>query len=172
MVLPILVSGFAWIYGGAGGREVALVEGRARLLERLRSALVASIPFWVVILLYVPLRIRALKGFAHVVTPLSLSQEVFTIPSVLLFYLRLLVWPFGLSCYYDTPYISSPSWHAFVLPAALLAVVAAALAFWYWRTRRSSAGGSKGHSVCVPVDDSDAPSRAQFSLPAGGRNRA
>jgi len=135
MVLPILVSGFAWIYRGTGGREVALVEGRARPLEGLRSALAASIPFWVVILLYVPLRIRALKGFAHVVTPLSLSQEVFTIPSVLLFYLRLLVWPFGLSCYYDTPYISSASWHAFVLPAALLAAVVAALAFWYWRMR-------------------------------------
>ena len=73
------------------------------------------------ILVYVPLRIRALKGFAHVVTPLSLHQEVFTIPSVLLFYLRLLVWPSGLSCYYDTPYVSTPGWHDFVLPALLVA---------------------------------------------------
>jgi Flp pilus assembly protein TadD len=138
LVLPILVSGFAWIYGTAMGREVALVEGRANLIERLRSALVASIPYWAVVLIYVPLRIRALKGFAHVVTPLSLSQEVFTIPSVLVFYLRLLVWPSGLSCYYDTPYILTPSWHDFMLPAALLAAVAAALAFWYGRTRRSA----------------------------------
>jgi Flp pilus assembly protein TadD len=43
-----------------------------------------------------------------------------------------------LSCYYDTPYILTPSWHDFMLPAALLAAVAAALAFWYGRTRRSA----------------------------------
>ena len=138
LVLPILVSGFAWIYGGAGGREVAPFKGRARPLERLRSALVASIPFWAVLLVYVPLRIWALKGFAHVVTPLWLSKEVFTLPSVLVFYLRLLIWPFGLSCYYDTPYVSTPSWHGFILPTALLAAVAAAVAFWYGRTRRSA----------------------------------
>jgi tetratricopeptide (TPR) repeat protein len=43
-----------------------------------------------------------------------------------------------LSCYYDTPYISTPSWQGFVLPAALLTAVATALAFWYGRTRRSA----------------------------------
>jgi Flp pilus assembly protein TadD len=72
-----------------------------------------------------------------VVTPLSLHREVLTIPSVLLFYLRLLVWPFGLSCYYDTPYVATPGWHDFVLPALLVAAVAAALAIWYWRTSQS-----------------------------------
>jgi Flp pilus assembly protein TadD len=126
------------------------VEGRTRLFERLLSALGASIPFWAVILLYAPLRIHALKGFAHVVTPLSFSTEVFTIPSVLLFYLRLLIWPFRLSCYYDTPYVSTPGWHDFVLPAALLAGVTAALAFWYWRARRSVPEDAKAIAfVCL-----------------------
>jgi tetratricopeptide (TPR) repeat protein len=138
MVLPILVSGFAWIYGTTSGREVVPDEGRFGLIGRLRSALVAAIPFWAVILVYVPLRMRALKGFAHVVTPLSLSQEVFTLPSVLLFYLQLLVWPSGLSCYYDMSYVTTPSWHDFVLPAMLMAAVAAALAIWYWRTSLSA----------------------------------
>jgi tetratricopeptide (TPR) repeat protein len=136
MVLPILVSGFAWIYGTTSGKKVAPVEGRVPLLERLRFALGASIPYWIVILLYVLVRIRTLKGFAHVITPLSLSREFLTIPSVLLFYLRLLVWPAGLSCYYDTPYVAAPSWHDFVLPAMLVAAVAIALAVWYWRTSR------------------------------------
>ncbi len=138
LMIPILVSVVVWIYGEDGGREAAPVQGRRRFLERLGSALGASIPFWAVVLIYLPLRIRALKGFAHVVMPLSLSKEILTIPSVLLFYLRLLIWPSRLSCYYDTPYISTPSWQGFVLPAALLAVVAAALAFWYVRTRRST----------------------------------
>jgi tetratricopeptide (TPR) repeat protein len=138
MVLPILVIVFTWIYGGAGGREVVPGESNAGSFTRLGAALGASIPFWMVLLAYVPLRIWALKGFAHVITPISLSRELFTIPSVLLFYLRLLVWPSGLSCYYDTPYVSSPGWHDFILPALLLAVAAAALTYWYGRTRRSA----------------------------------
>jgi len=138
MVLPILVSGFAWIYPEAGGREVAPPKFWSRHSQRLRGAVGVSIPYWIVFLLYVPLRIRALKGFAHVVTPLSSTQEILTIPSVLLFYLRLLVWPFGLSCYYDTPYVSSPSWHDFLLPAMLLAVAGYATVCWYVRTRHSA----------------------------------
>jgi len=143
LVLPILISGFVWIYAEDRGREVSPVERGKRFLERLRSALAASIPFWAVVLIYVPARIRALKGFAHVVTPLSLSKEIFTIPSVLLFYLRLLVWPSGLSCYYDTPYISTLSWHDFVLPTAFLAILAGALVVWYGRTRRAAPEESK-----------------------------
>ena len=143
LVLPILVSGSAWIYGGARGREAGPAENPTGLIARLRSALIAAIPFWAVVLLYAPLRIWALKGFSHVVTPLSLSKEILTLPSVLLFYLRLLVWPAGLSCYYDTPYISSLSLQGFMLPAAALALIAAALAFWYFRTRRDSPDEAK-----------------------------
>jgi tetratricopeptide (TPR) repeat protein len=136
LMLPILIGGYAWIYGAADSGEVAPVE--LRFFQRLRSALGASIPYWVVVFLYMPLRIWALKGFAHVVTSISMSQEVLTIPSVLFFYLRVLLWPSRLSYFYDTPYISTPSWHDFVLPAVLLAAVAAALAYWYARMRRSA----------------------------------
>ncbi len=138
LITPILVSGYVWIYGGAGGREVVPVESPGGTLARLRSALGAAVPFWAVLLLYAPLRIRALKGFTHVVTPLPLSKEILTLPSVLLFYLRLLVWPAGLSCYYDTPYISRLSLRDFVLPTALLAAIAATLACWYLWTRHAS----------------------------------
>ncbi len=138
MVLPILVGGFASTYGKAGSREFAPVEKYPSPLERLSTSLVVSIPFWALLLLYVPLRIHALKGFAHVVTPLPLSTEIFTIPSVLAFYLRMLVWPSRLSCYYDTPYITVPSWRGFFLPAGLVAAVALVLAVWYLRTRRQA----------------------------------
>ena len=135
LMLPGLIGGYAWIYGGAGNREVVAVE--FRFFRRLWSALGASIPFWAVDLAYMPLRIRALKGFSHVITPLPLSTEIFTLPSVLFFYFRLLFWPSGLSCYYDTPSISAPGWHDFVLPLAVLAVMSAALFVWYRRTRRT-----------------------------------
>ena len=138
LMLPLLVSGYVWIFERAGRKEAGMVEPQLGILARLRSALLAGVPFWTVLLLYVPLRIRALKGFSHVVTPLSLSKEILTLPSILLFYLRLLIWPTGLSCYYDTPYISSPRFHDFILPIAFLGVIAAMLVFWYWRTRRDS----------------------------------
>lgn len=135
MVVPVLIAAYAWIFVDSGGREVPPAGNGVRFLGRLRSALVASIPFWMVVLLYVPARVRALKGFAHITTPLPLAQEAFTIPSVLLFYLRLLVWPVGLSCYYDTPYISRPGWREFVVPVAVLVVVAGGILFWYRRVR-------------------------------------
>ncbi|HXW14534.1 MAG TPA: tetratricopeptide repeat protein [Terriglobia bacterium] len=138
MILPILVGGYAWIYGGRSGREVVPGERAIHFSQRVRSALGESIPFWAVILIYVLLRIRVLTGFAHVITPLPLSMEILTIPSVLLFYLRLLVWPSGLSCYYDTPYVSTPGWNDFILPSAVLAMVGVGLALWYGRTRRSA----------------------------------
>ena len=107
LVLPILIGGYAWICGPASGAKVAAAEQRAPILPRLRYALGASIPFWAVVLIYLPVRIRALRGFAHVVTSLSLAREVFTIPSAPLFYWRVLVWPLGLSCYYDTPDVAA-----------------------------------------------------------------
>jgi thioredoxin-like negative regulator of GroEL len=134
MVLPVLIMGLAAIYGSDGGREVAPQSVAARL----RAGLATSVPYWAVLAIYVLLRIWALKGFAHLITPLPLSQVVFTIPSVLLFYLRLLIWPSGLSCYYDTPYISGASRHGFILPAGLLVMVVAAGIFGYSQLRRSS----------------------------------
>ncbi len=111
--------------------------------QRVRDFLAAVIPFLGITLLYIALRIWALKGFAHTVTPVALRTEIFTIPSVLLFYSRMLVWPLDLACYYDTPYISTPSLGGFVLPGAMVLGVIAALGFWYARTRRHAPGEAR-----------------------------
>ena len=127
LVLPLLIGTYIWVYD---------VNDGAAVLRALR----ASLPYWAVVVLYLPLRIRALHGFAHVVTPLSWAQLIYTVPSVLLFYLRLLVWPSGLSCYYDTPYISTPGWRDFAIPCLLLAGAAGALVYWHgWARRRDAA---------------------------------
>ena len=131
---------------------------------------VASIPFWAVVLIYVPLRIRALKGFAHVITPLSLSNRNLHLPSVLLFYLRLLVWPSGLSCYYDTPYISSPGWNDFLPALRSAGSRRRGAGILVWAHAPLSSRGGKGDSFCVRLDDADDPPCAQFPLPSGGRN--
>ena len=107
------------------------------LRKKLRAALIAIAPFLAVALVYVPLRIWALKGFAHTVTPVSLRTETLTIPGILMFYLKLLVWPFGLSCYYDTPYISAVTFRGFFLPLIGVLAVLAVVVGWYFRTRRA-----------------------------------
>lgn len=123
---------------GLGGRGTEAAAEAAGSAARLVRALQASIPFWAVVAAYLPLRIWALKGFAHPVAPLPLFAEILSIPSVLAFYLRLLVWPSGLSCYYDTPYIYRAGWHDLWLPLLVLVAVAGAFLAWYVRTRRSN----------------------------------
>jgi tetratricopeptide (TPR) repeat protein len=131
LMLPAFVAGWAWIY--PPGDNKGTHSG-----ARLRAALVAVAPFLGLTLAYLPLRIWALKGFAHTVTPLPLTTAILTIPYVVLFYLRMLVWPARLSCYYDTPYLSAPTFRGFVLPLAVILAVAAALVLWYRWTRRRS----------------------------------
>jgi tetratricopeptide (TPR) repeat protein len=126
LMLPVLIGGVAWIYDE--GRE-------AGAWARVRSGLAAAAPFLAVTLAYVPLRIWALKGFIHPATRLAPSTAFFTVPSVALFYLRLLGQPTRLSCYYDTPYVSAPTLAGFGLPLAVILAVGAVLVYWYWRIR-------------------------------------
>ncbi|MGO8789104.1 MAG: tetratricopeptide repeat protein [Terriglobia bacterium] len=129
MMLPIFIAVYAWINPLQDGREVSVGS-------RLRGVVIAVAPFLAATLVYAPLRVWALKGFAHTVTQVDLRTEILTVPSVLLFYLRLLTGPPGLSCYYDTPYISAPTFRGFFLPLIVVLAVAAALVAWYFRTRR------------------------------------
>jgi Flp pilus assembly protein TadD len=136
LMLPAFIAVFAWIYAAADGGEVGLSK-------RLRAALVAMAPFLGLTLAYLPLRMWALRGFAHTVTPLAPSTAFLTIPSIVLFYLRLLIWPVGLSSYYDTPYVSGPAFWSFWLPLVVIVAALAALVSWYRWTRQRSRGESR-----------------------------
>ncbi len=149
MITPLLVFCWVWIYGESDG-EARAIANHPLTVNRILAALGASIPFWLVVFAYVPARIRALKGFAHVITPLPLSTIIYSIPSVLTFYLRLLLWPVGLSCYYDTPYIQTPDGRAFVLPAAMLALAAVVCVVAYRRLRHTAPEVAKTFAfVCL-----------------------
>lgn len=137
MMVPLLITALAMIKGGEFVRDPQPTGRALGIPRRLRLALIAGLPYWAVVLAYVPLRIWALRSFSYTVTPMPLSQALLSIPSVLVFYLRLLVRPTNLSCYYNTPYVSVFSWHDFAIPALLIAILAAALAIWYWHTRQT-----------------------------------
>jgi tetratricopeptide (TPR) repeat protein len=52
-----------------------------------------------------------------------------SIPGVLIFYLRLLVWPVGLSPFYDAGYVTSPGLVSFLLPVAGLLLLSGLLVY-------------------------------------------
>ncbi len=149
MVLPILVMSYVWVYAGNGDGALSPPGKSAKYVARFGAAIGWSVPFWIIVLVYVPARIHALKGFTHVITPLTLRTEIFTIPSILLFYVRLLLWPVGLSCYYDTPYVSALTWSHFVMPAIVLVLLAAALCVWYFKTRQTDPRGARAMELSL-----------------------
>ena len=131
MMLPAFVALYAGLHPENDG-------GERGFPKRLLRAVASLAPFLAVTLAYVPLRVLALKGFAHTVTPVGLRTEVLTIPSVLTFYLRLLIWPLRLSCYYDMPYVSEFGFREFVVPLFATVLAVAGLAAWYVSTRHWS----------------------------------
>jgi len=84
-------------------------------------------PFLLVVLLYLPARIYALKALSHAVTPLNLSQLAFTWPSLIWFWIRHLIWPVGLSTFYDFPAVLHPTLRNFTFPLIFDVCVAAGL---------------------------------------------
>jgi protein O-mannosyl-transferase len=93
------------------------------------------IPFAALTAVYMVVRILALRGFGHEMTPLPFSTIVFTWPSLLWFYARQLIWPFNLSVFYDLPYVKSPGLSNFALP--LMGLAALAIGLW-WLKRSES----------------------------------
>lgn len=125
LMMP-LVAAFVWLYP---------IDDHPPLLERAWNSIRAAIPFLGVTLIYLYFRWLALHGLMHVVDPLDRRTNLLTIPSILWFYLKMLFVPIGLSGFYDTPYVTSPNLHQFWLPLLGISVFAAALFYWWWKTR-------------------------------------
>jgi tetratricopeptide (TPR) repeat protein len=110
----------------------------SRTFAWLGGALQQIWPYFLVVVFYVPARIYALKGFNHVVTPLSTQQLVFTWPSLIAFWIRHLVWPVGLSTFYDFPSVVRPTLQNFILPAIFDLAVALGVFACVRRSRQST----------------------------------
>lgn len=128
LVLPAFIFLYEWLYRPGDGERLPMTR-------RPRMALLFVSPYLLLSLAYVALRIRILQGFSHTITPVPFAVDLLTFPSLLWFYVRLLVYPVGLSIFYDTPYITRFDLRHVLLP--LLGVAAIALGLWYWwrRTR-------------------------------------
>jgi 4-amino-4-deoxy-L-arabinose transferase-like glycosyltransferase len=137
LILPIIVFAFEWFWRDAPG---ASWIGSA--FERVRCATVSVVPFILLTLVYLAVRWHVLHGLGHTMVPLGLSTIIFTWPHLMLFYLSHLVWPFGLSVFYDVPYVRTPGLVSFFLPVAGLAAVAFLAVLWVrWLASHSPKDG-------------------------------
>ncbi|HXH50541.1 MAG TPA: tetratricopeptide repeat protein [Terriglobia bacterium] len=118
LILPIIVFAYEWLWHKPVG------SNRYRsAFERARAATLQIVPFVLLTFVYLAVRWHVLQGLGHTMVPLSVSTIIFTWPHLMLFYLRHLVWPFGLSVFYNVPYVRTPALVPFFLPLAGLAAV-------------------------------------------------
>jgi len=99
------------------------------------SALKPSAPYLPLAVSYLAIRFEVLGSLGRAVFPLKLTTIILTWPSVAWFYIKLLLFPIGLSAFYDTPYVTTPGLRAFFAPLALTCLFVAGL---WWLLRRLS----------------------------------
>ena len=147
LILPVVIFSHSYIFGGEENVRQTSV-GRTWMVSRSRipgdqdKLKFVLLRFPGIALLYVPLtiiyfivRYLALKGISHPLTRLSWTTTILTWPSILFFYFKSLVWPLGLSAFYDTPYVNTVSWRQVIVPLIILLLVACVLGFWARRSR-------------------------------------
>ncbi len=104
-----------------------LPGGPARKSLRILKVL---LPFLALTAGYLVVRTVVLQGFSHPAAQVNWLTVVLTWPSLLMFYLRLLAWPVGLSPFYGLKFVSHPTLGNAVVPTLLLLLVG--LGLWRW----------------------------------------
>jgi protein O-mannosyl-transferase len=133
VILPVIIFSYTCIFGDD---ETSKDEDRSeRVHQRLLKALTVALPYAALTILYLIIRLVALKGLGHSITPLTRKTIILTWPSILFFYAKSLVWPIGLSAFYDTPYVTSFSLRQFILPLLAILLIGIALYLWSRRSR-------------------------------------
>jgi len=110
-------------------------EAASGVLERMRGSLVRLVPFILLIAAYLTARFHALHALGQQMTVVSLKTNLLTIPSLLVFYARLLLLPVRLSAFYDTAYVTTAEAALFPAFVCLAAVTCAIAMLWHWRSR-------------------------------------
>src|SRR4030095_13120414 len=80
---------------------------------------------------YLGVRVAALGAVAPTIKSVSVTTILYSIPSILLFYAKVLVWPVGVSLYNDHAHVVTPGLWNFLVPLATVLVVAGAIYLLY-----------------------------------------
>jgi hypothetical protein len=134
LTVPALLFAYEWIFPSIpfGHRRFTGLAGR------FRQSLTPTLAYWVVTAVYLVARWAALGRLSRAITPLAWRIMVATWPAVLWMHLKLLVWPVGLSAFYDVPYTTHLGLVAFALPLAAAASCGMLLSLLAWRSRRAA----------------------------------
>lgn len=108
--------------------EWLLAPGPPSWRKKLGGSLAWSLPYFVLILGYLGARWAVLRGFAHPTHPASPREVLLTTPLVLWFYLKKLVWPFGLSPLYDIELVKQATWASVGVPLLGIGLAGAVVA--------------------------------------------
>ena len=92
-------------------------------------------PFVMAALVYLVVRAAALHGVAHTTVEIPASISLYTMPSVIWFYVKQLLAPVRLSAFYDTPYVTHVSWKYFLSPLLGVVIAAAVVTLAWWKSR-------------------------------------
>ncbi len=131
LVLPVIIFSLGVFFPKSDSPETM------PLSRRLRYAALSIIPYVLLSAVYLVVRVAALGAVAPTIRDVSVTTILYSIPSILLFYARLLVWPLGVSVYNDQSHVSTPGlWNFFVPLAAVLAIAGVI----YLLNRRRSEG--------------------------------
>ncbi len=144
LILPVVIVAYEWLWRGTSPPP-SNPSGAARRFMLTRGFLGDFWPFIAMTLVYSVARWRALGSLGHELAGVPLAVVFFTIPSILLFYLKHLVWPFGLSLYYKTDVVRAPDLRNFFIP--LLVLVAIGIGIFAWTRREASSGAGQSRSV-------------------------
>jgi tetratricopeptide (TPR) repeat protein len=145
IVLPALVFAHGWFESNP-----AESESCAENPDRLRSAFKPAIPFLPIAFVYLLVRGRILAGLGHSIPHVSFVTWLFTLPSILLFYVKNWFFPFRLAESYDLYYQPKLSPLHVLLPAITL--IALVVAFWFLRNRLGAkAVGFAAAWILIPL---------------------
>ena len=137
VIFPAFIFAYEWLFWHKPETTISASAQRQRFLNAVRCAL----PYAVLTPLYLVPRVIVLKGLSHTLAPLPLSTKIATMPGLLWFYLKRLVWPVNMSLAYSAPYVRHPGFVNLVLPSAALA--ATTFVLWVW-ARRPPTGSLRG----------------------------
>jgi tetratricopeptide (TPR) repeat protein len=144
LTFPLLIFAHAAIVGPPVETSLDMRSRRVRL----RIGLTAAAPYLAVTAAYLVARVAVLGALSYDMTPLPLGSVLATLPSVLWSYLKLLLWPVGLSAFYDVPYVRPAQVSLALLPMA--GVTAGAVGLWIW-SRRSRAAAVATSWLVLPL---------------------
>lgn len=113
----------------------AVIFGDDSWKARLKRVGVAVLPLLAVCVIYMVCRRAVLHGVRHDNLQMSFGSILISSPALLWFYLKHLVWPFGLGLYYEIPPVQAVGWLNFWLPLLGCLIVGIGFAIFCWRRR-------------------------------------